>query len=115
MKTPRLPSRYARRIPAALVLGVAAYYALWGGEYSAFDIRHLRTQRTDATVRLTTTTSLVDSLELVVAKLEKDATTIETVARERFGMIRDGELLYRFVPIDPPAASGETRVSARSP
>ena len=94
---------------------MATYYALWGGEYSAFDIRQLRTQRTDATVRLASTKSVVDSLEVVAEKLEKDPLTIETVARERFGMIREGELLYRFVPVEAPPASEETRVSARTP
>ena len=38
-------------------------------------------------------------------KLERDPATIERVARERFGMIREGETLYRFVPVDSAAGA----------
>ena len=44
----------------------------------------------------------VDSLRTLVEALESDPATIEMVAREHFGMIREGETLYRFVeaPVD---------------
>jgi cell division protein FtsB len=42
--------------------------------------------------------SAVDSLRRVVNALENDPATQERVAREQFGMIRDGEILYRIIP-----------------
>jgi cell division protein FtsB len=42
----------------------------------------------------------IDSLSAWVDLLENDAATIERVAREDFGMIRDGETLYRFAESD---------------
>jgi cell division protein FtsB len=96
-----------RRLPAILLIGIALYYAIWGGEYSAFDMLDLRQRQTAETARLEETRQRVDSLETAVRMLESDPATIETLARERFGMIRDGETLYRFVelPSSPPADS----------
>ena len=104
-----------RRLPAALFLGVAAYYAVWGGEYSSFDLRRLRIERETAAEGLTLTEVQVDSLRALAKRLEGDRATIEAVARERFGMIRDGELLYRFVPVPEETPATETRVTARTP
>ena len=104
-----------RRLPAALLLGVAVYYAGWGGEYSSFDLRRLHDQREAAARGLTLAEVQVDSLGALAKRLEGDRATIETVARERFGMIREGELLYRFVPVPEEAPPLDTRVTARTP
>lgn len=82
-----------------LPLAVAAYYALWGGEYSAFDLIRLRQQQMDQSAQLVAARAELDSLRTVADRLENDAPTIERVARERFGMIREGEMLYRFVEV----------------
>ena len=93
--TPRLsPGTLAR----LALLALAAYYALWGGEYSAFDLRRLQRERADERARLAVLRHEVDSLRLVARRLESDPAALERIARERFGMIREGELLYRFVP-----------------
>jgi cell division protein FtsB len=42
----------------------------------------------------------IDSLTAWAAALESDSATQERVARERFGMIRNGEILYRVEPIE---------------
>ncbi len=82
---------------------VALYYALWGGEYSAFDLGRLSDQRRTEAAVLAQTRTEVDSLNVLVEQLESDPATIERVARERFGMIREGETLFRFVDVDPAA------------
>jgi cell division protein FtsB len=102
----RLP-RFAVR---AALLGVAVYYAVWGGEYSAFDLFHLQGMRAHEEAELVTSREAVDSLRVQAERLEKDPATIERVARERFGMIRDGEVLYRFVHVDP-EGSRDARVA----
>jgi cell division protein FtsB len=114
MRRKELPAGL-RRIPAALLLGVAAYYAVWGGEYSSFDLRRLHNQREAAAEGLTLSEAQVDSLGALAKRLEGDRATIEAVARERFGMIKDGELLYRFVPVEDEPPATETRVTARTP
>jgi cell division protein FtsB len=92
-----------RHLLAAAVLAAALYYAAFGGEYSAFDLLRLKRDRYDAETRLARTRREVDSLKAQALKLERDPATIERVARERFGMIREGETLYRFVPVDSAA------------
>jgi cell division protein FtsB len=89
-----------RRLLAGAVLALAGYYALWGGEYSAFHLLRLKRERREADALLVRTRAEVDSLKTLAGSLEKDDAAVERIARERFGMIRDGELLYRFVPVD---------------
>ena len=92
-------------VPGMLL--VAGYYAVFGGEYSAFE---LRTARADVEVErsaLTVVRAQIDSLTAWSDSLQTDAATIERVAREDFGMIRDGETLYRFAEAEaggPPPA-----------
>ena len=89
--------KLAGRMVGAAVVCVAGYYALWGGEYSTFDLARIAEQRTLEATRIGAAQVEVDSLNALIAKLEDDPATIEAVARERFGMIKEGELLYRFV------------------
>jgi cell division protein FtsB len=89
-----------RRLLAGGVLALAAYYALWGGEYSAFHLRALRAERIVAEEQLATLKHEADSLRELAGRLETDDEELERIAREKFGMIRDGEVLYRFVPVD---------------
>ena len=105
----------ARRLPGAVLLAVAVYYAVWGGEYSAFDLYRLRNQLQAAATGLGAAEAQVDSLGALAKRLDSDKATIEAVARERFGMIRDGELLYRFVPAAEKAPGSQLRVTARTP
>lgn len=93
--------RIARRAVAAVLVSVATYYAFWGGEYTAFDLGRLGMRQQDELIRLEATRTEVDSLKAFVEALESDPATIERVARERFGMVREGETLYRFVEIEP--------------
>jgi len=92
------------RIALAAVLGVALYYALFGGEYSVFELRRLSRRVIEEQARLDSLRAEVDSLEARVDSLENDSATIERIARERYGMIRPGERLYRFVEEDTAAA-----------
>jgi cell division protein FtsB len=105
-------SRVPGRLVSALLASVALYYAVWGGEYSAFDLRSLAQRTEEESARLARVRREADSLRLLAERLESDPATIERVARERFGMIRDGEVLYRFVEVDPSAGQP---VSRRAP
>ncbi|HET8654730.1 MAG TPA: septum formation initiator family protein [Longimicrobiaceae bacterium] len=103
------------RLVPALLVAVAAYYAVWGGEYSAPDLWRLHHRREDAIAHLAESRHQVDSLRHVADLLDHDPATIERVARERFGMIRDGELLYRFVTVERGPAAVAERGRAKTP
>jgi cell division protein FtsB len=95
-----------RRLVGLGLVSVALYYAVWGGEYSLFDLRRIRQQQEAEVARIEGSRIQVDSLRELSTRLESDPATIEAVARERFGMIRQGEVLYRFVEVDSAAAEG---------
>ena len=84
-------------------LGVAAFlaaaaFALLGGEYSTFDLVTLRRQAGAEAAKVAELKRTVDSLALAARAIERDPQVQERVARESFGMIRDGEHLYKLVP-----------------
>jgi cell division protein FtsB len=85
---------------------VAGYYALWGGEYSVFDLRHLNDRLAAEQLAIQQVRAEVDSLRVYAHQVERDPATIERLARDRFGMIRPGETLVRFVQPDAPVVGG---------
>ena len=89
-----------KRLVVPSILALAAYYAVFGGEYSAFQLRGVRADIDAEEWKLADVNHEIDSLTAWVDLLENDAETIERVAREDFGMIRDGETLYRFAEPD---------------
>ena len=72
--------------------------AAWGGEYGTPDWITIRRQLADERARVAALRIELDSLAKLANDLETDPTVQERVAREQFGMIRDGEVLYRVVP-----------------
>jgi cell division protein FtsB len=76
----------------------ALYFAFQGGEYGVFDLRQLRQDVAEESTTVAQLRRLVDSLNRVATAIERDPRMQERVARERFGMLRKGEFLYRLVP-----------------
>jgi cell division protein FtsB len=72
--------------------------AVFAGEYSTLDWLKLRRQLAFERDTVAALRVSGDSLRRVLAALENDPATQERVAREFFGMIRDGEILYKIVP-----------------
>ena len=72
--------------------------AVWGGEYSTGDWLTMRRQLADEREKVAALEVEVDSLAKAAQDLETNPAVQERVAREEFGMIRDGEILYRVVP-----------------
>jgi len=103
-------NRLVRLFVPGLLL-VAVYYAVFGGEYSMFELRARRADLEREAVRLTQLEAQIDSLSAWSDSLRNDAPTLERVARERFGMIKDGETLYRFADPEQPAEAGEDGTS----
>ena len=71
-----------------------------GGEYGTTDVLDLRRQESSEEAQVERLRHVVDSLAHEATAIERDLRVQERVARERFGMIRQGELLYRLVPAD---------------
>ena len=104
------------RLKKAVVPGlllVAVYYAFFGGEYSLFELNATRAAVETERADLVEVRRQIDSLGAWADSLRTDSATLERIARERFGMIRDGETLYRFAPADSGSASDSVRAQAR--
>ena len=93
---PRDTAWIVRRVVLAGVALAVVSFAVQGGEYGTTDLLRQRAE-------LAREKAVVDSLdarvkELVALKkaVESDPTTQERIAREEFGMVRPGEVLYRF-------------------
>ena len=80
-----------------IAAGAAAYYALFGGEYGLMEARRLEQERALEQQRLLDTRQEVHALRSRADSLEHDSAALERIARERYGLIREGERLYRFV------------------
>lgn len=90
------PARWAALAALAFLL----YFGIQGGEYATTDLFALRRQEASERAQVQRLRVVVDSLQKAAVAIEHDLRTQERVARERFGMIRRGELLYRLVPGD---------------
>ena len=92
----------AAGLAAAVVLAALAFQA---GEYGTLDWLELRRRLADERRAFRELEIELDSLARIARALETDPAAQERAAREEFGMIRKGEVLYRLVPrVDAPAA-----------
>ena len=83
------------RILFLSALAVAAYYALFGGRYSVFEVRSAERQSEILQQRLDSLERVNARLAARVDSLENDPGTLERVAREKWGLVRPGERIYR--------------------
>jgi len=77
-----------------------AYYAVEGGEYGTMDLLALRKQARGEREAIARLRMDVDSLRREQHALATDSVVQERVARELYGMIKPGEILYQVVPRD---------------
>jgi cell division protein FtsB len=92
-----------RLLLGLVLMAGATYFAVFGGDYDIFDVRRVRAERSAEETRAAESRVEVERLRARRDSLLSDPATIERVARERYGMIRDGERLYRFA--EPPAGA----------
>ncbi len=83
------------RVIAIVILVGGFAFGLFGGEYRAIDWWKIKRQVAEEQAALELLRREVDSLEAYADSLENNRWVQERVARERFGMIRDGEIVYR--------------------
>jgi cell division protein FtsB len=96
-----------------LLLVGAAYFAVFGGDYDIFDVRRVRQDRAIEEQRVEEARAEVERLRARRDSLAYDSATIERIARERYGLIRNGERLYRFA--DSPTATVPDSSAASRP
>ena len=84
-----------KRLVLPTLLGLAVYYALFGGEASLLELQRARSEIKTQASELAILREEVTYLRARADSLENDSATLERIARERFGMIREGEILYR--------------------
>jgi cell division protein FtsB len=94
-----LAGRLLRRSLLAAAWIAAGYYFLAGGEYGVLDVHEMASERDSLAARVDSLRQVADSLEGRAEMLESSDFAIEREARERYGFIRDGERLYRFVEV----------------
>ena len=82
------------------VIGLALVFALQGGEYSTRDWIILQREAREEQAEVAALKAAIDSLQALAGRVERDPAEQERIAREEFGMIRPGEILYRLVPAD---------------
>jgi cell division protein FtsB len=84
---------------AVFVAGLA--FGAFGGEYGTFDWLQLKRQVKEERRAIEELKVQLDSLQQQAQALEHDPATQERVAREQFGMIRPGEILFRVETVKP--------------
>jgi len=90
------PARWA----AVAAIAFAVYFAIQGGEYGTTHLLELKADIGREQEQVGRLKVVVDSLEKEVKAIRTDKRVQERVAREQFGMIKDGEYLFRIVPGD---------------
>ena len=87
---------------AVVLLVLLAVLAVQGGEYSTGDYFELKERVATVEQAEAELTATVDSLRRVEKAVLTDPREQERIAREEFGMIRAGEMLYKVTePSEP--------------
>ena len=87
-----------RTVAGTLGAVVLVLVAVLAGEYSTIDWLKLRSQLEQERDSVEAIRAQVDSLARIARALEDDPAAQERAAREQFGLIRNGEILYRIIP-----------------
>jgi len=88
------------RLLALVALIVAAAFAYWGGTFSEPNYRALRRDEARAVREVARLQHEVDSMRIYRDSLATNPVVQERRAREIFGMVRPGELMFTIVPGD---------------
>ena len=90
-------------------LGLAAYYAFFGGRHSVFEVRTAERDRDVLAAQLDSLEKVNAGLAARVDSLETDPGTLERVAREKYGMVGPGEKIYWLPVADSTEGGGGPR------
>jgi cell division protein FtsB len=105
MKLPRMILRFrfspVRSIYAlaALILVLSLYSIV--GERGAFHLWRLRAEKVALDEQNYRTQRQNEALRQRIARLRRDDSYLEKIAREELNLVRPGEIIYRFAPAQP--------------
>ncbi len=97
---PRTPGWIAARVAVGALAIAALSFALQGGEYGTTDLFSQKRRLARAVAEVDSLQRRVDSLAAYKRLVETDPATQERIAREEFGMVKPGEVLYRYADPD---------------
>ena len=89
-----------RLLLVALLGAIVAWFAVEGGEYGTIDLIRQQREKSRLTRQIDSLREAVDSLARYRNSVLVDPRVQERIAREKFGMVRGNELLYRFADPD---------------
>ncbi len=89
-----------RKVAVVAALMGAAYFLAFGGDYTFLDLWRLNREHEAEVAELEAIRVEVSELEATADSLATDSAALERLAREQFGLIKEGERLYRFVDSD---------------
>jgi cell division protein FtsB len=89
-----------KQLLTRLAIVFAVYFAFQGGEYSTWDLYRQQQRAEMLTHAIDSVKRDVDSLASLKRNIQSDPATQERIAREDFGMVRNKELLFRFLDPD---------------
>ena len=96
-------SRRVSRILAFAALVAAGYHWMAGGEYTRAALSRLGEEAAAQRTQIAAREAELVRLEAWADSLVGDAWAIERVARERYGFVRPGEIIVRFVDLEAQA------------
>ncbi len=97
---PRTPGWIALRVGLAAASLAIIVFAVQGGEYGTTDLLSQKGRLARERAEVDSLQRRVDSLAAYKRLVETDPATQERIAREEFGMVKPGEVLYRFTEPD---------------
>ena len=83
------------RLLLAGVLALAVYFIVLGGDYSLFEARQAEGRLDARQAEIRDVRHEIDSMRARIDSLRHSDEALERFAREHYGLIRDGEYLYR--------------------
>ncbi|MDD5675552.1 MAG: septum formation initiator family protein [Chitinivibrionales bacterium] len=86
-----------KRIIAGIVVAAGAGYFLLAGNTSVMALLRSQKRAAQSQADLTRSRATIDSLQIVIHKLKGDSAYIEGLAREKLGMAKSNETVYKFV------------------
>lgn len=97
----RAPRSRWWKLIALLAMLAAWTYVFLAGDGGWLDLRQQRQSLATMTAEVERLQALNDSLRTVLERMEVDPEFLEKVAREKFGMVKPGEHLYRIKRPEP--------------
>ena len=91
----KLPPQTGRWI--ALILGAAAIAVLVAGKSGLYNLYRTTAETHRMQKEIVQLNHTVDSMNVVIERLKNDSTYIERIAREKLGMAKKTEKVYKFI------------------